>query len=257
MKKLVIIVSFMVLVPLIVYSQKSLPNGQVAFGIKGGVNMAKMTYTDNHLSCLPQSIVYCPIGGVFIDFPVTSQISIAPEILYVGRGGNTSYTHYSGENVLYEIHSRYIDLRFPLLLGISFTDKFQPYMVIGFDAGWVLGGSIHLNQHGMPCADTTIMIGSANMHSIRAGVFGGVGIRWFKLINGKRAQVKIDVTFCHDYLDSFANKEHDDTASPVNVNAYNITGKRFSKGLEISLGMIIPIFPDKNDACYYFSKNKW
>ena len=67
----------------------------------------------------------------------------------------------------------------------------------------------------------------------------------------------INATYNFDFVDSFTEMEHSDAAQPVNVNAYNTTGKRFPKGMEITIGFAIPIVPDKNDACYTWERNKW
>ena len=149
MKRLAIIL--FVLIPILVFPQRrqNIPEGQAAFGIIGGMNMAGMTYTEQHLSSLPQTMTYWPVGGLFLDVPLSHYLSFAPEWLFVGRGMKTSYTHYSGGEVQYEIKSRYVDLRVPFLLGVNVTDELQPYLVIGVDAGWLLGGKIHLNQPGM------------------------------------------------------------------------------------------------------------
>ena len=232
-------------------------SNQISLGLKGGVNFAGMAYTDWHLSELPQQMPLRPVGGVFVDIPLSKHCGLAPEIMYVERGMKTTYFHYSNYEVQYEIHSRYVDLRIPFHAGINITSWMQPYLVAGVDAGWLLGGKIHLRQPGLPCPDATIMIGKANMQSLYVGAFGGVGIRFFREINGQKAHLKIDATYHFDFLDTFTEMEHCDEAQSINVSAYNITGKRFPKGIEITLGVTIPLHSDKDDACHSFSKNKW
>ena len=232
-------------------------SNQVSLGIKGGVNFAGMTYTDWHLSELPQQMPIRPVGGIFVDIPLSKHIGLAPEVMYVERGMKTAYFHYSNYEVQYEIHSRYVDLRLPFLAGINITSWMQPYLVAGLDVGWLLGGNIHLRQLGFPDPDTTIMIGKANMRSLYFGAFGGLGIRFFREINGQKTQLKIDATYNFDFVDTFTDMEHSDEAQPINVNAYNITGKRFPKGIEITVGITIPLRSGEDDACYSFSKNRW
>lgn len=233
------------------------PSNQISLGLKGGVNFAGMAYTDWHLSELPQQMPLRPVGGIFVDIPLSKHFGLAPEIMYVERGMKTTYFHYSNYEVQYGIHSRYVDLRIPFLAGVNITSWMQPYLVVGVDAGWLLGGNIHLHQPGFPDSDTTIMIGKANMRNLYLGAFGGVGIRFFREINGQKAQLKIDATYNFDFVDTFTDMEHSDEAQPINVNAYNITGKRFPKGIEITVGITIPLRSGKDDACYSFSKNRW
>ena len=255
MKKTIIIL-YLICISMCALGQHRTSN-LISFGLKGGINLTGMAYTDWHLSELPQQMPLRPVGGIIMDIPLSQSFSIAPEIMYVERGMKTTYTHYSNYEVQYEIHSRYMDLRVPFLVGLNITSWMQPYLVAGVDAGWLLGGKIHLHQPDLPCPDATILIGKANMRSLYAGAFGGAGIRFFRTLNGQKTQLKIDATYNFDFVDTFTDLEYTDDAHPINVNAYNITGKRFPKGIEITVGITLPIFPDKNDACYSFSKNKW
>lgn len=247
------------LLPLLAVSQKKgeLPPLRPAVGVKGGVNLSKMMFTDWHLSDLPQQFAIRPTGGVFVDLPLTRFLGIAPELVYSERGMRTVYTHYSGYDVDYSIKSRYVDFRLPVLIGVELLPWFQPYLVFGGDVGYLLGGKVHLQQTGLPNPDLTVNLGKANMNPLYLGAFGGLGFRFFKAVNGHRAQLKIEATYNHEFLDTFSVMEHNDDAVPENVNAYNITGKRFPQGIEISVGVTLPLMPDKNDACYTFSRNKW
>lgn len=230
---------------------------RTTLGFRAGINLPGMKYTDKHLSVLPQQIVIKPVGGVFVEIPLTRRLSIAPEVMYVERGMKTNYTHSSGYNVSYSIHSRYVDLRVPLNCGFQITPWFRPYLTIGIDGGYLLGGTIQLQQTGLPRPETTIMIGKANMYPWYVGAFGGLGMRFHFHIKEQIAHIILNATYHLDFLDSFTEMEHTDVAQPINVDAYNITGKRFPKGFEITMGMAFPISPDKNDACYNFSKNHW
>lgn len=229
---------------------------EVSIGLKGGINLAGMAFTDSHLSSLPQNMVLKPIGGVFVDLPLLDWLALVPELMYVGRGMATHYTHYSGCEVDYAIQSRYVDFRLPVLVGVNLASWFQPYLVVGVDAGYLLGGSIHLRQPGLPRPDLTTDLGEANMKPLYLGAFGGLGLRFFKPMKGHWAQLKIEATYCHDFVDTFSEMEHIDEANSLNINAYNITGKRFPKGIEITMGLVVPLMPDK-DACYSFSKNRY
>ena len=229
---------------------------EVSIGLKGGINLAGMTFTAPRLSELPQSMALKPVGGVFVDIPLLDWLAVVPELMYVERGMATHYMHYSGCEVDYAIRSRYADFRLPVLIGVNLTSWFQPYLVAGGDAGYLLGGSIHLWQPGLPSPDLTTDLGEANMKPLYLGAFGGLGLRFFKPMKGHRAQLRIEATYNHAFVDTFSEMEHNDSASPLNVNAYNITGKRFPRGIEVTMGLVVPLTPDK-DACYSFSKNKY
>ena len=238
------------------FGQKPKAEG-ITIGVKGGVNLAGMLYTDSHLSALPQETDLKPVGGVFVDIPLASALGFVPELLYVERGMKTAYSHYSGNEVRYELSSRYVDVRLPFLFGLNVTPGFQPYLIAGADLGYLLGGDIRLQQPGLPCPDTTLTMGKANMNPFYVGAFAGVGIRLFHDMNGRKAQLRIEAVCNMDYVDSFSAMEHADASHPVNVNAYNTTGKRLPRGIEVTMGVVVPLRPNTDDACYSFSKNKW
>lgn len=230
---------------------------KMTIGFKAGVNLPGMLYTDKHLSVLPQQTVIRPVGGLYLDIPLTHQLSIAPEVAYVERGMKTSYIHSSGNEITYSIHSRYVDLRVPLNVGLQITPWLRPYLTAGIDGGYLLGGTIQLQQTGLPCPEATIMIGKANMRPWFAGVYGGVGTMFQFWLGQQLTHWTINATYNFDFIDTFTEMEHTDAAEPVNVSAYNITGKRFPKGIEITVGFAIPIVPDKNDACYNWERKYW
>lgn len=230
---------------------------KMTIGFKAGVNLPGMLYTDKHLSVLPQQTVIRPVGGLYLDIPLTHQLSIAPEVAYVERGMKTSYIHSSGNEITYSIHSRYVDLRVPLNYRFHVMHWFLPYLTVGVDAGYLLGGNIDLHQPGLPRPEASILIGKANMFPWYLGAFGGVGVHFQFWLGQQLSHFVFNATYNFDFLDSFTEMEHADAAVPVNVNAYNTTGKRFPKGIEITVGFAIPISPDKNDACYNWERNYW
>ena len=229
-----------------------------AIGIKGGLNVPSMLYTDGHLSTLDQDFGFKPVEGVFVDIPLGESFSLAPEAMYVHRGMSTSYEHHSGASVNYSISSSYVDLRLPFAYRLHVVDAFQPYAVAGVEAGYLLGGEIHLDRSNPIALDTTINIGSANMAQIHAGVFAGVGIRSDIDFGVFALVLKLEATYHQGVLDSFSKKEHDESSTPVNVNAYNITGVRLPRGIEFCVSVGVPLkFNTQKDACWTFSRNKY
>lgn len=242
-----------------VFAQRTNPASvdKVMLGFRAGVNLPGMLYTDKHLSVLPQQTVIKPVGGLYLYIPLTHQLSIAPEVVYVERGMKTSYTHSSGHEVTYSIHSRYVDLRVPLNYGFQVTSWFSPYLTAGIDAGYLLGGTIQLQQSGLPCPEATIMIGKANMRPLYGGVFGGVGTIFQLWFGRQLIHWTINAAYHIDLVDSFTKMEHTDAAESLNVNAYNTTGKRLPKGIEITIGFAIPLVSDNDDACTNWERKYW
>ena len=228
----------------------------VSIGIKGGLAFPGMTYSDKHLSNLKQDFHSDPIGGLYVDVPFGNIVSVAPEAMFVQRGVTMNYQHYSGADVNYSINSRYVDLRIPVLARLKVTDGFQPYVFAGAEAGYLLGGQIHIDRQAPVAMTETINIGKANMAAIHVGAYAGLGIRSDNDFGFATIFVRIEASYHRGFIDSYSDMEHAETAIPVNINAYNIMGKRIPKGLELCLSIGMPLhFGNSDDACSTFKNN--
>ena len=73
--------------------------------------------------------------------------------------------------------------------------------------------------------------------------------------------MKIEAAYNYGIMDTFSKMEHDGTTPPVNVNAYNTTGKRLTRGLECCISIGIPLKFAEKDACsnfkdlYYYNED--
>lgn len=248
----------------------------ISLGVKGGINTPRMLYFNNpSLMRLPQSFVFAPTGGVFMDVPLTSAIAFAPEVVYVKRGIDTKYIHYpTGAMVHYSISTNYVDLRLPLELTWQVKPWFQPYVVVGVEAGMCLSGEIHLDRHKNQSPlfdidtsryhysqhillDNTIPVDSANMFLIHAGAVAGAGIRSKVSIGYQTILLKLNVSFHQGFVDTYSSYEKSGESQSLNVNAYQIKGGRLPQGMEITLGVAIPLKPWLKDACATFANDRY
>lgn len=229
----------------------------VAIGIKGGLNLPRMYYFQNEaLGKLPQEWLFTPTGGLFVEIPVGTSLIIAPEAMYVQRGMETNYDHTSGTKVHYSMNASYADVRLPFELRLPIKPYFQPYVVVGAEAGMRLFGQIHIDRTAPVEMNETIDVGDANLKMIHAGAFAGVGIRSRVNIGNFGLVLKLSASFHQGLLDSYSKMEHDGSSDPLNVNAYQITGYRLPQGIEACLGIAIPLEPRRDDACASFSRNR-
>ena len=271
-----------------------------AVGLKGGVNLPRMYYYQNPvLMRLPQSNIFTPIGGVFLDVPLTRSIVISPELTYVQRGTDIKYVHQNTEaNVHYSISASYIDLRLPLEMCWEIKPYFQPYLLVGAEVGLCMFGKIHIDRDGAldfhpddldvsssnmsliqagdsiinVLGDSTIssiqakelinevltaVFNGSNMSLVHAGAFAGVGFRSRVNIANQEVLLKFNVAFHQGFLDSYSYYEKNGTSQAVNVNAYQITGNRLPQGLEITVGIAIPLDDGFYDACSSFSNDRY
>jgi len=239
-------------------SRNSNQNEPVAIGIKGGLNLPQMWYLGNKaLSQLDQKMVLTPTGGLFVEIPAGSILMIAPEAMYVQRGTDIEYEHLSGAKVHYAMNVSYVDLRLPFEFRWPVSTYFQPYLLVGAEAGMRLFGTIHINRTSPIELDQSIAVGNANMGLIHAGAFAGVGIRSRFNLGAMGMVVKLSASYHQGLLDTYSAMEKEGTAQSVNVNAYQITGSRLPRGIEATLGIAIPLEKMADDACATFSHDRY
>ena len=231
----------------------------VSIGLKGGLNMPRMLYFNNEaLHQLPQTFLFTPMGGLFFDIPMGNVLALSPEFVYLQRGTDMSYEHCpSSAQVHYSMSVHYVDFRLPLEMRWPIKPCFQPYLMMGAEGGVRLGGQIHIDRTAPIQLDQTIDVGNANMNLIHAGAFVGLGIRSRIGLGGRHILLKLNATVHQGLLDSYGTVEKEGSVSAVNVNAYQVTGWRLPQGLEVTLGVALPLEKHLEDACATFSRDRY
>lgn len=238
-------------------AQRNQESPSVFVGVKGGLNLPKMMYWHNPaMDSVAYDTVFKPIGGVFVEFPIGRFVTVAPEAMFVQRGGTMRYQHISGANVSYEMDVRYVDLRLPFEARWPIVKAFQPYLTFGAEAGMRLGGSIAMKRTAPALFDQSIEVGKANMSLIYAGAFAGLGFRSVFEVGRRDMMLKLAATYHQGLIDTYSKMEKDGDAIPQNVNAYQITGSRLPQGIELTLGIGISL-NRRDDACSTFSNDRY
>ena len=229
----------------------------ISLGLKGGINMPRMWYFNNDaMSQLPQKDTLTIMGGIFADIPLSEGISFAPEVVYVQRGTDMRYEHRTGAQVHYSIKVAYADFRLPVEFYWPIKPYFQPYLVAGAEAGFRLFGEIHMDRTAPIELNETLPADSSNMFLVHAGAFAGAGVRSRINMGAMEVMLKLSATFHQGFVDSYSPYEKNGAAQAQNVNAYQITGWRLPQGLEVCLGIAIPLKPILKDACASFSNDR-
>ena len=151
----------------------------------------------------------------------------------------------------------YVDFRLPLEVRLPIKPYFQPYLTVGGEAGMRLGGQIHIDRTAPIELNQTIDVGDANMNMIHAGAFAGLGIRSRIGIGSRHILLKLGATVHQGLLDNYGAAEKEGSVPAVNVNAYQVTGWRLPQGLEVTLGVAIPLEKHLEDACATFAKDRY
>lgn len=241
----------------------------VIVGLKGGVDLAGMSYTSSELKSLSQDLYLRPAAGLFVEFPLSKSFAVGADFLYQGRGMKVNYFNGGDERypVNYKISSNYFDLRIPLTYRFLTEKMVNPYVFLAPDFSMLAGGAISLDQKsnlsGEAEMNQTIDIGEANMRPYSVSAIFGVGARLNLNFRQFALIMKLDVAYNFGLVNTYSDKEmnHGFGNQPyneniVNVNAYTEIGSRFNRGPEIMFSIGLPL-KFMRDACSGFGNRKY
>lgn len=225
----------------------------VVYGIKVGANNTWLYYTNPHLKVLPHDLMIGPTASVFIEVPFLDVFSFAPELNVQQKGGATSYIYEQDYHVEYKLKAMCVSARLPLLVYIPVSKYFKPYIFGAAELGKVIGGSISLSQPGLEISSVFLPLSASNMNMWYWGPLAGVGFRVNIPLPHVTLVLKLDASYNYGLSDTFSMQEHDETAIPTNVHAYNHQGARYLRGLEFNIG--IGFTPAKRSICDQFNSS--
>lgn len=224
---------------------------RVSLGVKGGVNICKTVYTDLNIKIDENDFVPKYAFGAYIEIPMRRFLSISPEFMYIQRGAKLHYNYAGVFPSEYQITARFIDVRVPFQFYYPITNFFKPYAYIAPDFGYVLGGHIDEKRTGLD--ESHIDIGKANYRSFDLSVLVGIGTRFDINLGQTYMFVKIEAGYNHGFMDTFSDMEKAESSTPANVNAFNNTGRRYNRGIEVMLSIGIPLYL-KESSCSEFQR---
>lgn len=223
----------------------------IVYGVKVGANSTWLYYTNPHLRVLPHDLMIGPTASVFVEVPFHDVFSIAPELNVQQKGGATSYIYEENYHVEYKLKALYASARIPLLLYVPVSDYFKPYVFGAAEIGRAIEGSISLSQPGLEIPEVSLPISASNMNEWCWGPIIGAGVRVNIPLPHFTLVMKLDAAYSLGLSDSFSMQEHDETAAPTNIHAYNHQGARYLRGIELNVG--IGITPAKRSICEQFN----
>ncbi|MBO7459505.1 MAG: PorT family protein [Bacteroidales bacterium] len=212
-------------------------NDKVIYGIKGGVTIPRLYYSDKNLKDLPHDFMIGPTLSLFVEFKVYKKVSMAVELNYQQKGGATSYKYENDYDVSYKLKADYLAIRLPFYWYMSNSHTTSPYLFVGPEFAYAFGGEISLSQPGLPISDVSVAINDSNINRFNFGILGGVGIRRNIHLKNWIVVLKADAALNWGLTNTFANSETEETATPTNIHAYNSQGQRHSIGMEINLSL--------------------
>ncbi len=144
------------------------------FGIKGGLNLSNMTFTENGAGYSPAMLTGIQLGPV-ADFKLTGNLYLNTGILYSLKGFNLKSVNdaqlldasfFNGKSKL-----SYFELPVNLAYKIPVNPKYKLFIQAGPYVGLSLGGTI--KKPGIPLQD---VYQYHNLNSYDYGVGAGAGI---------------------------------------------------------------------------------
>jgi Outer membrane protein beta-barrel domain len=104
---------------------------QPQFGVKGGVNFSNM-YTED---VDDDNVLTSFNAGLYVNIPITSSLSVQPEVLYSRKGSELTYDNLFASGTA-KFKLNYIEV--PVLLKVNLTDNFSihagPYVAYLIDS---------------------------------------------------------------------------------------------------------------------------
>lgn len=225
----------------------------IVYGVKVGANNMWLYYTNPHLKVLPHDLMIGPTASVFIEVPFLDVFSFAPELNVQQKGGATSYIYEEDYHVEYKLKVMCASARLPLLIYAPVSKYFKPYVFGAAEIGRVVGGSISLSQPGLEIPSVSLPISASNMNMWYWGPIVGAGFRVNVPLPHVTLVLKLDAAYNLGLSDTFSMQEHDETAIPTNVHAYNHQGVRYFRGLELNIR--IGFTPAKRSICDQFNSS--
>lgn len=215
---------------------------QLSVGIRGGLNIPNMVYSDPAIAEYKTTTLLRGGFGLFINVPLTTNFSLRPELMYIGKGQRIE------DGVSYLFKPNYFDWRLPIVYQFPISNTIQPYVLVAPTLGFASGGEITLDD--WECGVTKASIAPVDFGAMAgAGFSFPIETKKYRMIGG------IEATFNIGFSDTYAQGEIDEVSNALNLDEYAINGTRKNKGLAITASLTIPLngfFKDspKQRGCY-------
>lgn len=266
MKKILLYIALFCCCCSLYAQRRSAPNAApkaIGIGVVGGTNLASFSYFgDREKQGLDfDSLFYRikPLAGLTVEIPLGDYFYIAPEVIWAGRGDSRLFQSaiWNDSQVRYQAKTYYLELQVPISLVIPASYSFQPYVFVapGFGLTLPMGGITQYSFDKPQSFNHSVAIDSSNMALYDASVMAGAGMRFNVDFSTFYLAIKLEAGYHYGFLDTYSPMEHNDMASAVNVNAYNVKGKRLNRGWEMRLSVVLPLKFPPGDACSNWSRD--
>jgi len=234
---------------------------ETSLGIKLGVNLPSMSYSDKDLNNYSSSYYGKVLFELLGEYMIIPSLSVRPGLKLITRGQHIKESWFD-----YEFDAKYIDLNLPIAVTFQTFENVYPYILAGPVVGLAYGGNIRYRENGYPYETK---INKSNLKHYSSGLYLGAGVKYslsikeFIIIPGFEAGYHLGFT------NTYSDKERYGTA--INeLDGYKINkidGNRKHRGLELGVTLSIPLGnfkkakppklePKPEKSCYTFDEIK-
>lgn len=142
--------------------------GSTKFGVKGGLNMSNL-YTED---VDDQNVLLGFNLGLFVEMPITSRVSIQPELLYTTKGAELKYNNAFAQGTG-KFRLNYIEV--PLLLKLNVTKNFDVHF--GPYAAYLIDSKI-TNEDANGNINFEEDVNEDDLNKLDFGLAAGIGINF-------------------------------------------------------------------------------
>lgn len=226
-------------------------------GIKGGITLYSMHFSDANYNDLPGKYLLKPGYGIFVEYDVniknTPGFTIGAELMAVNRGYTKEFVLRPGSADIQEIDkldAKYIDLRIPFGYRFYSDQTVNPYIFAAPYVGFCYGGAISKEFPNGESTDQTVDISQSDavINPLDAGVILGAGIRFNIKFDVFSLVLKLDGSYNFGLMNTYSKTD----GVPADLYAYTFTDdSRNNRGFEFMLSLGLPLkFNFLHDACH-------
>ncbi len=144
-------------------------SAQVTGGLKGGLNLANMSFSHSDLSVSPGNRTAW-MAGAFVEFPLAKNLALQPEAIVSTKGATLS----PGGSASVSINLTYVDVPVLLRLDVPTNGRTVPFVYAGPNVGFLLRAKAVATFGGSKSEEDM----KKDMKSTEFGVALGGGVRF-------------------------------------------------------------------------------
>ena len=206
-------------------SSSTVGSSNMFFGIKGGVNLASMSYVGLNPDYTVQKLLL-PFGGIFFEYDNPSGLSIIPTLLFKEDG--TGLTDKA--NTKYQLVTKNIDFTLPIAYDIYITENFAPFIYIAPDISFrILGDEITYDKGNK---------GSSCYNSFNYGAKAGLGLKYILNLGSLKWLIRLDGAYNFGLSNTFDKSKLGQDSYPINDMWKDVaSATRKNRGIEVGLSL--------------------